>query len=107
MSMKEYKSILEFMRLQKEDVDVYNDCLDTVGVAYCPRTRVTKEGRKEWEDILHLPVTVYSPLTVRPDWYEAVVHVETEQEAVRVDKFFWAVAGYVSSEEWERWFEND
>ena len=91
------------------DIDVYQDCLDIDGVAYCGE-KLTEEGKKEWGDVLDLGVYINNPPSIDYGYPEAVVEVDDlpncEHLAKRVMELFWACAGYCTEDEWDKWFKG-
>ena len=84
------------------DVDVMDDYADDWCIAYCPLTALTKDGEKEFADVLDLNVDVDE------NYSEAVVFIDEREDYKklhrRLKEFFYALAGYCSEEDWDKWF---
>lgn len=103
--MKKTMKIEEFMN-EERDIDVYDDVVDGIGIAFCGPMLLTPEGKKEWEDVLNLDITVIdSPYTGDV----AIVEVDKygddwEKYQIRAKSFFYALAGYCAAEDYDKWF---
>lgn len=97
-------TVKEFLKKQMFDIDVFQNVLDEEPVAYCPTTTCTKEGEKEWGDVLRLEVVIEDE---GMEWETATVRCNTEEEAERSIAFFLSMAGYCSDKNWDKWFINE
>ena len=82
------------------DIDVYDDYDERLGIAYCYGYGVTEEGEKRFKKALDMDVELVNGFggTV------GIVHCETGKEATRAMNFFNALAGWCSSEDFDKWF---
>lgn len=83
------------------DIDVIDDYADDFCIAYCTGYVLTLEGCKEFNEVLNLPVTIYS--VGGSTWAE--VHVENEHQHKEVTRLFWSIAGYCSDSIFNKWFK--
>lgn len=87
------------------DIDVYDDDSDGIGIAFCGPYGLTKEGEKQWGDILDYKVSFVDG-TICGDI--AVVKipddVDYDEMLDRCSDFFGALAGYCSQSDWDEWF---
>lgn len=95
---------------QEVDIDVYDDVCEELAIAFCGPQLLTKEGEKEFSDIMDYEVTLHNPCS----WCTvAIVHVDDPDEAVwtkrleKAKKFFDSAAGYCSCSDYDRWFGKD
>ena len=100
-------TIREFIKLWADgthsDIDVTENVSESFCIAYCG-TQLTKEGEKEWDDVLNYNIEVNE----NPRWPEAVVDMDTasDKEIDRVRSFFYAMAGYCAESYYDLWFED-
>ena len=85
------------------DVDVYDDVCEEIGIAYCGGIKLTKKGEEEFEDILDYEID--------PDEedYIAIIHVDDEEgiwqkKLKKAKQFFYSAAGYCADEDFQKWF---
>lgn len=102
----EETTVREFIK-RCEDIDIYDDVCEELGIAFCGPMALTKEGEKRFSKILDLKVDIYTD----PDGYKnAVLKIDDKSEKVwksrlRLAKqFFEGMAGYCSEENYETWF---
>lgn len=92
--------VREFITME-EDIDVYDDVCEELGIAFCGPIRMTAEGEKEFADVLDYEITMY------PKYYEAIVHVDGddwEKHLKRAKRFFYGAAGYIADDLFNKWF---
>ena len=92
----------EFLKLNS-DTDVSDDYVDEV-VAVCGPVKLTQAGQEEFKALLNLSIDV------QPKFSEAVVSLDDlpncEELSDLLHKFLWYAAGYCSTEEYNRLFEE-
>lgn len=90
------------------DIDVYDDVCEELAIAFCGPCKLTKEGKKEFAEVMNYEIELYScggPQVV-------IVKVDDPDEAVwqaRLEKaktFFDAAAGYCACSDYDRWFKD-
>ena len=107
-----------FKRELSFNVDVYENIADLIGIAFCGETALTDEGKEHFSKALRFPIK-------RID--KSMLVIDTEKyyndKKINLDKYdfeetfpsgvqnlidlFWAVAGYCSCEDYEKWFISD
>ena len=96
MKFKEMLTGIDF------DVDVCDDYIDDLDVAFCPPLALTDNGREAFKDILDLDVRV-----CKSHSYACVLLNDKENcdELHRMlYDFLWGAAGYISDDEWNELF---
>ena len=97
--------IKEFINLwadgAHDDIDVYDDVCEELGIAYCGGYKLTKEGEKEFKEVLEYDILVDDDV--------AIVHVDDEEgiwqkKLKNAKRFFYAAAGYCNCDDYDRWF---
>ncbi len=88
------------------DIDVYDNVLDDIGIAFCGPLELTEAGKKKFREVLDYKVffrnSVYGQV--------AIVDVDAIQEEVwrkklsNAKNFFWSAAGYCAVSNFKRWF---
>lgn len=92
-------TIREFIAMDI-DIDVYNDVYDEEGIAYCGPTFLTPKGEEDWGDVLEYSIEICDDTAIiLIDRYN-----DYEHRALRASAFFWAIAGYCSSDKFDSWF---
>lgn len=98
--------VRDFIKLS-EDIDVYDNYTDELGIAFCGPMSLTEEGKKEFGKILDFEIEI-----VRGYQYGdfAVINVDSPDEKVAEEnlklaiKFFHSLAGYCTEDEYDDWF---
>lgn len=85
----------------RDDIDVYDDVCEELGIAYCGGYKLTKEGEKQFKDVLEYDILVDENL--------AIIHVDDEEgiwqkKLKKAKQFFYAAAGYCDCDDYDRWF---
>lgn len=84
------------------DVDVCDDYMDDLDVAFCPPICLTEAGREKFKDILDLDVRVNKSHSY------ALVLIDDKENCGYLHKmlvdFVWSLAGYCSDSDWNKWF---
>ena len=93
--------------IQREiDIDVYDDVIDAINVAFCGPLKLTEEGMKKFGEVLDYPVVIRS----RPGFPSyAIVCVGGKGWAKKLEKandFFWSAAGYCGASDYDKWFKE-
>ena len=84
-----------------DDIDVYDDVCEELAIAYCGGYKLTKEGKKEFKEVLEYDILVDDDV--------AIVHVDDEEgiwqkKLKNAKRFFYAAAGYCDCDDYDRWF---
>ena len=94
--------VRELMR-QDIDIDVYDKVTDELGIAFCGAMELTEEGEKEWGDVLEYDFTLENGF----GGIIAMIDVDGddwEERVSRAKAFFYSLAGYCSSDDYDKWF---
>lgn len=87
-----------------DDFDIYQDCLDIDGVAFCPPLRLTDEGKAHYSKYLDLEVDFADD---KQNAWVLVDHLKNgEKLAEGVMEMFCDAAGYCSEEDYAKWFKE-
>ena len=102
--MKVREFVKEWENESHNDVDVYDNVCEEIGIAYCSGMKLTKAGEEHFKDVLDLDIDVHE------DHCYALIDVDDEegvwQKKLRKAKeFFYSAAGYCACDEWDVWFE--
>jgi len=90
------------------DIDVYDNVCEEIGIAFCGPMELTPEGEKEFGKALNLDVEIVET----GDYKVAIVDVDDKNAYFWRDKLneakalFYALAGYCSSKNFDKWFEE-
>ena len=102
--MKVREFIKEWGNEEHNDVDVYDNVCEELGICYCAGTKLTKEGEEHFKDIFDFDIEVDEDNQV------AVVDVDDIDEKIwkkklkKAEEFFISAAGYCSDEDYTKWF---
>ena len=99
--------IKEFINLwadgEHDDVDVYDNVCEELGIAFCGGYTLTEEGTEHFKDALELEIDVIERDCI------AIVDVDDEEgiwqkKLKKAKEFFYSIAGYCNDENFEKWF---
>ena len=96
----------DFIKLE-EDIDVYDDVCEEIGIAFCGAMELTEEGAEHFAEVLDYDMSI----DTSGDYATAVVHVDDEDEKTwkhklrKAKEFFYSAAGYCDADDWDRWFK--
>ena len=96
--------IREFIKLER-DIDVYDNVVEELGIAFCGPLELTEEGREHFAEVLDYDIEIYEG----PRYSSAVIDIDTDDWKHKLRKakeFFYSAAGYCADEDWNRWFEE-
>ena len=102
----EETTVREFIK-RCEDIDIYDDVCEGLGIAFCGPMGLTEDGEKRFSKIIDLKVDIYS---YDDGYINAVLRINDESSKVwkcrlRIAKeFFEGMAGYCSEENYDKWF---
>ena len=95
----------------EEDIDVYDDVCEELGIAFCGPMRLTDAGLEKFSEVLGYEIEI------NPHGYggypAAIVHVDDPDETVwhrklrKAMEFFHAAAGYCDCDDYDRWFADE
>jgi len=99
--------------LTKElDIDVYDNVCEELGIAFCGPMALTKEGEQEFAEVMEYDVEVIEPneAIYQYSWV-GIVDVDGEEgewqkKLKKAKKLFHGLAGYCSTEDYDRWFKE-
>lgn len=86
-----------------DDIDVYDNVCEELGIAYCSGYKLTEEGKEKFKEVLTYeiePNEEYGTAIVDVDGEEGVWQLKLG----KAEEFFYAIAGYCSDEDFEKWF---
>lgn len=99
----EYMTV-EVLMDKNIDADVGNKVLDIEIPAFCGPIKILPKAKKEWADVLNQTVTIhYSQDNYQTTWI--MLNAENEEDVRRARRFFLALAGYCSQENFDKWFK--
>ena len=87
------------------DIDVCDDVCESLYIAFCGKLKLTKKGKRKFEKVLSLPVTIRDDI--------AIIHVDDNDEKVwknnlkEAKEFFYAAAGYCLDRDYVAWFKEE
>ena len=97
--------VKEWENGKHEDVDVYDNVCDEIGIAFCGQVRLTEEGKDHFKEVL-----TYN-IKVDEDCQIAIVDVDAEEgvwqkKLKKAKEFFHAAAGYCADDDYKKWFKE-
>lgn len=98
-------TVLDLIQLEV-DLDVMDDVTGDLYIAFVGPQLLTREGEKEFADVLTMEVTINDDETL------AEIHVDGpdgvwQQRLANAKRFFYGAAGYVSETLYNRWFKDN
>lgn len=103
-------TIKEFVNLwadgTHDDIDVYDNVCEELGIAYCGEIELTKEGKEYFKEVLEYYIDIeensrYPVAIVDVDGPEGV----WQKKLKKAKEFFYSAAGYCSDENYQKWFK--
>lgn len=94
--------VAEFIK-REDDLDVYDNVCEEIGIAFCGPLKLTAEGKLMFADVLEYEIDVDE------DYGCAIVNVDLPDWETRLrnaKRFFYAAAGYCDADDWDRWFKD-
>lgn len=119
MQMKDLR-VLHLLMLN-EDVDVYDDVCEELGIAFCNpfdddkvhmwSEYLTEEGMEKFGEVLFYPAHIVKQIINGDAFYNFIVEIDDEDDKVwkkrlrKAKEFFESAAGYCSCEDYDEWFK--
>ena len=107
MTIREF--IKEWADDSKPDIDVYDDVVEELGIAYCSGQTLTKAGWEHFSRIMDYEIEIYYG-TGDWDFDIAVVKLndyeDWEERLGYVSEFFHSAAGYCADTDYNKWFKE-
>lgn len=104
MKMKEMK-VADFIAVKDYDVDVYDNVCESLAICACLPIKLTRAGKREFADVMEM--------TINADFDGGIAVVDVDDvEGVwqgklkRAKMFFYAAAGYVADDDYQKWFRD-
>lgn len=91
-----------------DDIDVYDNVCEELGIAYCGGITLTKCGEKQFAEVLDYEIEVIEPVT-KYDSPVAIVDIDCddwEYKLRRAKDFFYSAAGYCKDSDYRKWFRE-
>lgn len=91
---------------REEDIDVYDNVCEELGIAFCGPLRLKKEGEEKFDEVLDYDIEI----NVGPRYSVAIIDIDKDDWERRLKKakeFFYAAAGYCADEDYQKWFEEE
>jgi hypothetical protein len=98
--------VRDFIQLEN-DIDVYDDVCEELGICFCGAMGLTEDGEKVWADVMDYDME----LDISGQFVTAIVHVDDDDEKTwkrrlkRAKEFFYSAAGYCADEDYNKWFK--
>lgn len=92
----------------QDDIDVYDNVCEELGIAYCGGATLTKCGEKKFAEVLEYEIEVIEP-KCKYDCPVAIVDIDDddwEKKLKRAKEFFYAAAGYCPDRDYRKWFKE-
>ena len=94
--------ISEFIKID-QDIDVYDDVCEELGIAFCGPLELTTEGSDHFSEVLDYDITVHDHCAiVSVDGPEGV----WQGRLKKAEEFFYAAAGYCADSDFQKWFKE-
>ena len=106
--------------LLNEDIDVYDDVCEELGIAFCNpfdddkvhmwNEYLTQEGNEKFSDVLFYPAHIMKQNINGDTFYDFIVEIDDDDDKVwerlrKAKEFFESAAGYCSCEDYDKWFK--
>ena len=97
--------VKEFIK-REDDIDVYDNVCEELGIAFCGPVRLTAEGKRHFAEVLEYDIDVdekYGCAVVDVDDDDGI----WEGKLRKAKEFFYTAAGYCGDEDYQRWFVEE
>lgn len=97
--------VAEFVKMEI-DIDVYDNVVEEIGIAFCGPLKLTAEGKRHFAEVLEYEIDVdeaHCCAVIDIDGPEGV----WQKRLKKAKEFFFAAAGYCAETDWNRWFKED
>ena len=97
--------VRDFINLE-EDIDVYDDVCEELGICFCGPMGLTEEGAERFAEVMDYDIEI--DLSGR--FATAVVHVDDDDDKTwkrrlkKAKEFFYSAAGYCDADDYDKWF---
>ena len=102
-------TVREFIELwadgTHDDIDVYDNVCEELGIAYCGSIELTKAGEEHFKEVLDYEIEIET----NPRYSVAIVDVDKHDWKSRLKKakeFFYSAAGYCKDSDYKVWFRE-
>lgn len=101
--------VKEFIKMWEDgthnDIDVYDNVCEELGIAFCGGYKLSKEGREKFKEALEFEIDVDED----PRYPVAVVDVDGDEgvwqkKLKQAKELFYSLAGYCDDELFNKWF---
>ena len=105
--MKAKMKVKEFVKAWESDthndVDVWDNVCEELGIAYCSGIKLTKKGKEHFKEVLDYDIDVDE------DYCTAIIDVDDEEgvwqkKLKKAKEFFYSAAGYCDESDYDKWF---
>ena len=89
-----------------DDIDVYDDVCEELGIAFCGPMLLTEAGEEHFAEVLDYDIQIDFSGSIKT----AAVRVDDDDEKVwkhklkKASEFFYALAGYCAADDYDKWF---
>ena len=93
-----------FIKIE-HDIDVYDNVIGGLGIAFCGPLEMTKEGEKYFEEVLNYEIQINGS----PRYSVAIIDIDYDdwkRQRKKAEEFLYAAAGYCYEDDYERWFKE-
>lgn len=88
----------------KTEVDIYDNYTEELAVAYCG-TQLTEEGKKQYADVLEFEIeSLTGEIAIIKIDDDKSDNKTLEKRLLKAMKLFYGMAGYCSTEEYDKYF---
>ena len=102
--------VREFIKIE-QDIDVYDDVCEELGVAFCGPLELTTDGEKKFAEVMDYDIEIH-PAPAGYGCGCAIVAVYDPDDKVwkrklrKAKEFFNSAAGYCADEDFQKWFKE-
>lgn len=102
--------VKEFIKIE-QDIDVYDDVCEELGVAFCGPLELTPDGEKKFAEVMDYDIEIH-PAPAGYGCGCAIVAVDDPDDKVwkrklrMAENFFYSAAGYCADEDFQKWFKE-
>ena len=99
------KTVRDLIEGYEDDIDVYDDYDERIGIAYCG-TQLTEKGKEKFKEVLDFPISVADEcVVIQTDGMGTDKEIERKLNLAYA--MFYGMAGYCSETVWNELFCDD
>ena len=104
-------TVREFIK-RDDDIDVYDDVCEELGIAFCGPLELTPEGEKQFSEVMGYEIEIIPGEETWSGLDHAIVHVDDADDKTwkrrlrKAKEVFESAAGMCPADDYDTWFKE-